>query len=100
MRISAEAGDETAWLRSIALDEREDASLRDRAVRLMAEQGVSSAELATLYDRMEERAIRSRIIGLLAERGDDAAWAKLEAISRGDADPDLRRRALRTLPRS
>jgi hypothetical protein len=100
MRIVADAGEATAWLRSVALDEREDASLRDRAVRLMAEHGVTSAELALLYDRMEERALRSRIISLLAERGDDAAWNKLEAISRGDSDPDLRRRALRTLPRS
>lgn len=100
LRVTSEAGDATDFLRAIALNEKEDASLRERAVRLLAEHGLPSSELAGLYDRMEERALRSRIIQLLAERGDDAAWSKLESISRGEADPDLRRRALRTLQRS
>lgn len=100
MRLVVEGGESRPWLRTIALDEREDLDLRDSAVRLLAQQGVPSTELATLYHRLTERNLRSRIIALLAERGDDAAWSKLEAISHGEGDPDLRRKATRSLSRS
>ncbi len=100
LRIVVESSDARAWLRAIAANDKKEVELRDRAVRLLAEQGAPSSELATLYDRLAERALRSRIISLLAERGDDAAFSKLEAIARGDTDPDLRRRAARSMQKS
>jgi hypothetical protein len=87
--------DATAWLAEIVLDDREQAALRDRAVRSLAEAGAPSGELATLYDRVRSSALKERLIRVLADRHDAAAVGKLAAIAAGDPDAALRREAAR-----
>jgi hypothetical protein len=81
----------------VALDAGAASDLRDRAVRLLSEVGVPTAELVQLYDSIPDADVRDRLIRLLAERGDRAARGKLEAIAAGDPNPDLRQRAQREL---
>jgi hypothetical protein len=77
------------------LDEREQAGLRDRAVRGLSERGAPSAELVSLYDRVASTAVKQRLIRVLAERRDAAATEKLAAIAGSDPDPALRGEASR-----
>lgn len=85
------------WVEQVALDRAEAPALRERAVRILAERGMGTAELSRLYDRVDSRAVRERLIRIFAERHDRPAVAKLEAIAAGDPDPTLRRSALRRL---
>jgi hypothetical protein len=85
------------WLRAIALAEREHVDLRDRAIRVLADGGLATAELVRLYDAIDESAIRERLVSILADRGDRDARAKLSSIARNDPSEDIRRRALRKL---
>jgi DNA-binding transcriptional regulator YbjK len=91
-RDDAEAA---AWLAEIVLDDREQAGLRDRAVRSLAERGAPSGELATLYDRVTASTVKQRLIRVFAERKDDVAVKKLAAIAAADPDPALRGEAAR-----
>jgi hypothetical protein len=91
-RDDAEAA---AWLAEIVLDDREQARLRDRAVRSLAERGAPSGELATLYDRVTASTVKQRLIRVFAERKDDVAVKKLAAIAAADPDPALRGEAAR-----
>jgi HEAT repeat protein len=81
----------------VALKESEQRELRDRAIRSLSEAGVSTAELAKLYDGMDESTLRDRLIRLFAERGDKAGVEKLIDIAKNDSNTELRRRAIRKL---
>jgi hypothetical protein len=87
----------TRFLRGVALDPQSHVDLRDRSLRMLAEAGLRSADLAALYDTIAVADLRARLINLLAERGDDAARDKLDDIARRDPDPDLRNRAAKRL---
>ncbi|HEX6049409.1 MAG TPA: HEAT repeat domain-containing protein, partial [Gemmatimonadaceae bacterium] len=99
IRSVAEAGgsETVEWLRTIVRDTTERSSVRDRAVRLLAESGVATSELVSLYDAVSDSEVRDRLVNLLAERGDRAARDKLRTIATDDPDEDRRRRALRKL---
>ncbi len=99
IRSVAEAGgNETVeWLRAIVRDTTERSSVRDRAVRLLAESGAATSDLVSLYDTVTDGEVRDRLVNLLAERGDRAARDKLRTIATDDPDEDRRRRALRKL---
>ena len=99
LRVAAEAGgkDNLAFLHEVALRESEQSELRDRAIRSLSESGVSTAELAKLYDGIGESTLRDRLIRLFAERGDKAGIDKLIEIAKNDSNSDLRRRAIRKL---
>ncbi len=99
LRALGEAGgvENVRFLRRVALDANAASDLRDRAVRLLSEVGVPTAELVQLYDSIPDADVRDRLIRLLAERGDRAARNKLADIAAGDPDPDLRQRARREL---
>jgi hypothetical protein len=102
LREVGEAGgdDNIRFLRAVALDAQAVGDLRDRALRVLAESGMRTAELAGLYDAIADRELRERLIKLLGERGDRAARDKLAAIARDDPDQELRRRALKRLAES
>jgi predicted Zn-ribbon and HTH transcriptional regulator len=102
LREVGEAGgdDNIRFLRAVALDAQAAGDLRDRALRVLAESGMRTAELAGLYDTIADRELRERLIKLLGERGDRAARDKLAAIARNDPDQELRRRALKQLAES
>lgn len=99
LRVVAEHDDRgaVAWLRQIAEDAKEDIMLRERAIRLLAQSGAPSADLASLYDLVDASALKQRLVRLLGERADDAAVRKLSAIAAGDPDPAMRREASRRL---
>ena len=102
LREVGEAGgeDNIRFLRAVALDTQAAGDLRDRALRVLAESGMRTADLAGLYDAIADRELRDRLIKLLGERGDRAARDKLAAIARDDPDQELRRRALKRLAES
>ncbi|MEX0691535.1 MAG: HEAT repeat domain-containing protein [Gemmatimonadales bacterium] len=85
------------WIQEVALDAQESSALRERAVRLLAERGMVTANLIQLYDRADDRVVCTRLIRILAERGDRAALEKLTAIMDNDPDTGLRREAQRRL---
>jgi hypothetical protein len=97
LRALGEAGgvENVRFLRRVALDANAASDLRDRAVRLLSEVGVPTAELVQLYDSIQDADVRDRLIRLLAERGDRDARVKLADIAANDPDADLRRRAQR-----
>jgi hypothetical protein len=102
IRVTAEAGgsDNLRFLRGIVASSTESSQARDRALRTLAQSGLTTADLAALYDTLGDRTLRSRLIQLLAERGGDAAFDKLVKIARDDPDSDLRRQAARRLAQS
>jgi len=96
--VAEGGGSETqAWLREVVRDAKERSSIRERAVRLLAESGAGTAELVALYDSVPDDVVRDRLVSLLADRGDRAARDKLRSIASNDPDEDRRRRALRRL---
>lgn len=85
------------WIRRVAEDREEDSLLRERAVRLLAEQE-DLAYLRALYPRLELLGLRERVIRLVAERDDAAAAAWLRDIVLDDGEQsELRDRAARSL---
>jgi hypothetical protein len=73
-----------------------ESELRDRAARLLAAD-MNSAELAGFYDREPAVQVKQRLIKVMAERGDQGSVEKLLAIADRDPNPDLRRYATRRL---
>ena len=89
------------WLLAVAADEAQPVALRRAALQgAEREQGVATAELVTLYDRLADRTLKQEVLSLLARRGDDAATDKLIAVARTAEDRTLQRRAISLLSRS
>jgi hypothetical protein len=99
LRVVVESGDSASlrWAREIAFSATEPMEARDRAVRMLAEQGMSSADLGALYERVQEVGLRQRVVRILVERGDDVAVEQLMRIADRDPDPEQRRYVLRRL---
>jgi hypothetical protein len=91
----AGGGENLQFVRRVALDSSAVTDLRDRALRVLSEAGVPTADLVALYDAIRDADLRLRVIKLLAERGDRDARNKLADIAANDPDPDLRKRARR-----
>jgi hypothetical protein len=86
------------WLRTVAESSRDGAELRERAVRVLAEEWGDYTFLRELYSRAGEIAPRERIIRVLGEggRADDMRWLRGIA-AKSDEPTALRERALRVL---
>jgi hypothetical protein len=102
IRVMADVGDAESkrWLRDLVSKDGEPVTLRERAVRSLAEAGAPTTELVSLYDAVPDRTVRDRLVSVLAERGDRAARDKLRAIATNDPDEGLRQRAVRKLAES
>jgi transposase-like protein len=102
IRLVAEAGgtDNMRFVRGIVTSASESSAARERALRMLAQSGLTTSELAALYDALPDRTLRARLIQLLAERGGDPAIDKLVQIAREDTDTDLRRQAAKRLAQS
>jgi hypothetical protein len=100
IRTLAETGssENRKWLRAVAESSREDAALRERAVRVLAEQWGDYDFLRELYPRATDGALRERILRVLGEGGrvEDMRWLRSVA-SNADESTALRERALRVL---
>jgi hypothetical protein len=102
-RIIREVGagggeDDVAWVRSVALDAAEPVALRERAIRVLAEELDRPGEARALYPRLDQPALRERALRVVAERGgaDEEAWVRGIAEDRAE-DLTLRDRAIRLL---
>lgn len=97
LRALGEAGgqENIQFVRGVALDANASGEVRDRALRVLSEAAVPTADLVKLYDAIHDADLRERLIKLLAERGDREARSKLSDIAQNDPDPDLRDRARR-----
>ena len=102
IRVAGEHGsaDDRRWIETVAVSEREPYAARDRAVRVLAETGLTTQRMVALYDEVKDYELQERLLRLLGERGDDAAVAKLIDIARNSGDTDLRRRSVRILGES
>ena len=102
IRVVGEAGgsDNVRFVRGIVASNTESTAARERALKVLAHSGMSSADLAALYDSLPDRSLRSRLIQMLAERGGEPAIDKLAKIAREDSDSELRRQATRRLAQS
>jgi hypothetical protein len=102
LRVLAETGgaDNLQFVRRVVVNGAEASTLRERALRVLVQMGMTTTELAALYDSLADRQLKGRAINLLAERGGDAALDKLARIAREDPDLDLRRQAVRRLAQS
>jgi hypothetical protein len=100
IRTVGESGssDSRNWLRTVAESPREAAELRERAVRVLAEEWGDYAFLRELYSRGGDVAPRERIIRVLGDGGrtEDMRWLRAIA-SKSDEPTALRERALRVL---
>jgi len=99
LRMAGEARDAgtNEWLRDIAADRTQRGELRDRALRILAERAMASAEIVALYDQLDNSELQRRVVRILAERGDEPAIDKLIAIAESDPDASMRRYAIRRL---
>jgi hypothetical protein len=102
-RILREVGsdggnDDAAWVRNVALDPREPLALRERAIRVLAEELNRPAEVRDLYARLDQSALRDRALRVAVEHGGSAeeAWARELAEDRTES-VTVRDRAIRLL---
>ena len=91
-RDSAEARKKLADVASRETDKE----LQETAVRLLAEQGDTTAVIA-MYDAQKDPELKEVILRELGDRSDAAAQQKLVSIMRGDGDPELREAAARAI---
>jgi TolA-binding protein len=84
------------WLMDLALNEREDVEMRKKALFWAGQQGgVTTADLARLYDGMRDREMKDQVIFVLSQRSRDGdAVDKLMSIVKDDCDAELRKKAL------
>lgn len=99
LRIVAQHGDASTldWLRGVAENRDEPLAARDRAVRLLGEQGAPQAvALKSLYGRVDQAELKDRILQVVAASAssDTRDWLAGIALDRSQA-ASLRDRALR-----
>ena len=99
VRLVAEHGtrEDMTWIEQLVTSANAESELRERAVRSLAEAGIATTRLSTIFDRSNDPVVRERIVRLLGERADDDAVDKLRAILRSERDTDVRERAARIL---
>ena len=99
VRVVAENGtkDDIDWIRGVALDTTERTSIRERAVRELADESNSRA-LRELYDKLDEPSLKERVIRVMADIGDSESkrWLR-DIVSKGTESVALRERAIRSL---
>jgi HEAT repeat protein len=82
------------WLLSVARDESAPVESRKKAIFWAGQGGVSTAEIAAIYDASSNIAVKEHTIFVLSQRDDKAATEKLLAIVNGHDDGSLRKKAL------
>lgn len=83
------------WLMNIAVNSKEDIELRKKALFWAGQSGVTTAEIAALYDRMGDTEMKEQIIFVLSQRSSDrAAMDKLFDIAKNEKEPELRKKAI------
>jgi hypothetical protein len=93
MAVAQQPGGD-AWLLARARDAKESESSRKQAMFWAGQGGASVKSLIDLYASLDDRALKEHLIFVLSQRDESAATDQLITIARGDADPQLRKRAL------
>ncbi|HEX9580331.1 MAG TPA: HEAT repeat domain-containing protein, partial [Gemmatimonadales bacterium] len=90
-------GQDREWVMTVARDTRQALSVRDRAIRVLAERA-DRVELRELYGQLHEVELRERVLrGAGDAAGEDGrAWLRSVVLDPNE-HPNLRDRALRTL---
>jgi HEAT repeat protein len=85
------------WIRGIALDRGERTAIRERAVRVIGEVSNASA-LRDLYNELDDAMLRERVLRSVAEVGDTESrtWLR-QIVERRTETEALRERAIRSL---
>ena len=102
LRSVAEVGDTESrtWLRQIVERRTETETLRERAIRSLAEMG-DIAYLRSAYGSLDDDGLRERIIRSVVEGGGSESTAWLREIARDSKErSSLRERAVRSLAES
>jgi hypothetical protein len=90
--------DDVAWVREVALNERETLELRERAVRVLREELGRTADVRALYGRLDRAELKERVLRVVAEHGDPAADRWLREVATDSVEPlAVRDRALRLM---
>ena len=99
VRVVAESGtkEDVDWIRGIALDTAERTSIRERAVRELAEDS-DSRTLRELFDKLDDPSLEERVVRVMAEIGDAESkrWLR-DLVANGTQSVTLRDRAIRSL---
>ncbi|HEX6940598.1 MAG TPA: HEAT repeat domain-containing protein [Longimicrobiales bacterium] len=82
------------WLMEVALDTTAGIKLRKSALFWASQAGAPIAELTALYGRMPDREMKEQLIFIYSQRDEPAAVDQLIRIARGEADPELRKKAI------
>ena len=82
------------WLLERAGDRNESEKVREQAVFWLAETGVSLSELDALYARLESRKLKEQVIFAYSRRREPEASERLLRLARGEADTELRGKAI------
>ena len=84
----------TKWLIGVARDRAQALETRKQALFWAGQAGAPLADLAGLYSTLDDREMKEQLIFVYSQREEPAAVDKLLEISRGDPDPELRKKAL------
>jgi len=86
---------------AVAKSDREEADLRERAIRELAEDSgeATTTLLIELYDTITDSDLKETVIRQLADRNDAKSEQQLQAIVKSEPDRDLRATAIRHLIR-
>jgi hypothetical protein len=100
VRVVAEVGgaENARWIQAIALDEKQPLQVRERAIRVLADELAQPALLRSLYRRLDDLPLQERVIRLVAEHGtrEDFDWLENLVVDPA-TDFSLRDRAVRSL---
>ena len=89
-----------AWLLEIATNQRESIEMRKKALFWAGQSGMSTSELAAMYDRLGDAEMKGQAIFVLSQKNDRAAADKLMSIAKTERDSDLRKKAVFWLSQS
>jgi HEAT repeat protein len=99
VRVVAENGtrSDMDWIRGIATNKNERVSIRERAVRVLADAG-DSRSLRELYTQLDDATLRERVIRVMADIGDGETkrWLR-DIVERSSESAAVRERAIRSL---
>ena len=90
----SQRGDASDWLVSVALDTKQPADIRKKAVFWASQCGLSISRLLSLYDQTSDDPIREQVIFALSQRDERAATDALMRIAKSDKSPDMRKKAI------
>jgi HEAT repeat protein len=95
MAVAQSGGGDAEWLRSIALNPREDMELRKRALFWMGQiRAMAISDLNALYEGMDDPDMREQLVFVLGQRNEPEAVDVLMKIAEDSSSKALQTRAI------